>query len=532
MRWSLGRLVALTAAHCSLMGARAVPPLDTPGEHVVHVRDIAVPRDPPIVLAASGPQAKQLTPGVLATPDVRIYYPVDAASENRGRTPPRPFCTPAGCVSADTVGSGASSVLRRIFRPLRRSDDEGATSGSAEQVQTFPLVAFVHPLYGSTLEQWVSRNDALLRHMASHGYVVLTSLWVPGECGIAGVSAADGVTPCSGLPPGQYPLETYLRVARHTERVLKYVNGGNVGWLKGAGGGDGRSAFPSIGIVGYSVGGALAAWLAERAHHQPTATTRVDAVVALAPTVGRDEAAGGNGARGLFVNVSNAVPHLILVGNEDGMGGRDGTKVLYTESRNAPRVAVELVGATHCFVPFPLASECGLMSGRQQRSARWMTVAFLNNYLKDDPTHTPFVWGEDLIRAPGSRIASVGRDPALAVRGDPREVLMRANETRTVRLNVRSAGAPPPPTGWVVTLAVSPIGRRLVGDVAIDARLRAEGVDASSGDNSVRLYTSPGVADVVLSTPVDAREGMGQRVKVTVESDGTIAHDTLAVRVI
>ena len=64
------------------------------------------------------------------------------------------------------------------------------------------------------------------------------------------------------------------------------------------------------------------------------------------------------------------------------------------------------------------------------------------------------------------------------------------------------------------------------------ARLRAEGVDASSGDNSVRLYTSPGVADVVLSTPVDAREGMGQRVKVTVESDGTIAHDTLAVRVI
>lgn len=109
---------------------------------------------------------------------------------------------------------------------------------------------------------------------------------------------------------------------------------------------------------------------------------------------------------------------------------------------------------------------------------------------------------------------------------------MRANETRTVRLNVRSAGAPPPPTGWVVTLAVSPIGRRLVGDVAIDARLRAEGVDASSGDNSVRLYTSPGVADVVLSTPVDAREGMGQRVKVTVESDGTIAHDTLAVRVI
>ena len=500
---------------------------DEPGTHDVHVRDVAIPRSAQMARADN----KQLTPDAIAAPDMRIFYPTSAAIEPPARPRVgllRPLCTPAGCVSPNTVGSAASvPILQRVgsvfgFRSRSEDADEDTTLPSSPQPHA--LVAFVHPLYGSTMEQWVSRNDAFLRHLASHGYVVITSLWIPGECGLAGVSAVDGVTQCSGLPPGNYPLDMYLRSARHMQRAIQYVNRGNVPWLKRN---EGGAAFPAVGVVGYSVGGALAAWLAERGHLQPFMSTPIDAVVALAPTVGRPQ---GNGARNLFVNASNSVPHLIIVGSNDNMGGRDGTKVLYQELRKAPRVAVELSSSTHCFVPYPLASECGLRSGQQQRAARHHTVAFLDNYLKRDSTRGNLVWGDDLLRAPGAEVASVGRNPSMSVQLEDRDIQLQPGESRSILSQVLSTSAPPP-AGWSITLAVAPLGRRLPLDVTIDARVR-HADDVGDGKDSITIFSRPGGFILDLSAPPEARQGLSQRVMIKVQSEGTVARQTVAVRVI
>lgn len=188
----------------------------------MRVRDVSVPRATQVARLQETELAKQVVPDALETPDLRIFYPAGAEVSGTagGRSLIPPICTPAGCLSAPVWGS-APPLVRRIGNALnlRFLDEDAPAENVDDERQTHPLVAFVHPLYGSTFEQWTQRNDAMLRHLASHGYVVLATLHIPGECGVAGVSAVDGVTPCSGLPPGQYPLEVYLRAAKYVVLV-------------------------------------------------------------------------------------------------------------------------------------------------------------------------------------------------------------------------------------------------------------------------------------------------------------------------
>jgi len=328
-----------------------------------------------------------------------------------------------------------------------------------EALEALPIIGFVLPTYGDTAAGWTQRNEAMARHIASHGFGVVSSLATGGI-------QDEGRTRI----PGRYPVGVYLDAPVHMLQMLQRLadistNGTATSRFEPSLGPERDGALrllkdrvdvDNIAIAGYSVGGAGAMWTLELAETRWPG--HVVAAMMLAPAIGR-EGNQGNGARSLFVRGSSnrpaglnvTKPLLLITGSEDNMGGVDGSRNLYKSSTKAPRIMLEILGATHCFIPYEVANECAVDSYRQQVAAAEHAVAFFKLYLANDTAALPAVWGKELIEGSSMPLSTVWRS---------------------------SAG--PLPAGWLATLQDKGERRAPDGWARLDAeaQVRARAVDA------------------------------------------------------
>ena len=384
----------------------------------------------------------------------------------------------------------------RLFYPIvRKSDDDDASSSSSESstpppiapsALPLPVIGFVLPTYGDTPAGWTKRNEALANHIASHGFAVVSSLSTGGL-------QDEGRT----RVPGRYSVNVYLDAPVHTLQMLQRIadisvnrtitskfdstlreNDRTLNLLAG------NIDVYSMGIAGYSVGGAGAMWTLELAEERWPG--HVVAAMILAPAIGR-EGRSGNGARSLFVrgdvnrpsglNISK--PLLLMTGSNDNMGGVDGVRTLYKSAIESPRVMLELQGATHCFIPFEVANECTSSSWQQQVAAAEHAVAFFRLYLREDMNALPAVWGKELIEGSSMPLSTVWRS---------------------------SAG--PLPEGWMQQLKTSGERRAPEGwsRLEAEAQVRSRAVDAITESALRNEMTPPELAAAAATAAATAAE--------------------------
>ena len=268
----------------------------------------------------------------------------------------------------------------------------------------FPLVLYLHPTHGLVFEGWIAQNDAMLRVLASRGFVV---------CAPTIVGARDGRGPDSPVVGGLFPGEqhtaavierrVYPRLLAFAPRAAAHlVRMSLTGSPSDLSHDSGHSTNPSsnrssalsfpeslarvidpsrIAFAGFSSGAALAIYAADAAEQTWPGATR--AVVALAPTIGDfDFARTQFEGRAKRINV----PMLLVAGTEDGMGGLEGLVELGDAATNAPRVGVAVAGASHCHLYIPVGSECDWYDafndqGGIGKLGRFAASAFLHAYM-------------------------------------------------------------------------------------------------------------------------------------------------------
>ena len=263
---------------------------------------------------------------------------------------------------------------------------ETSTRVKREPNLRFPLVLYLHPLHGLALETWIAQNDAMLRLLASRGFVVCSPTMVGARGGEGATAPIVG-----GLFPGaQHTAAVAER--RVFPRFLAFAPraAAHLVRLGAFGSADANVSFPAtldraidperIAFAGFSSGGAMALYAADEAERKWPGATR--AAVALAPTVG-DFAF----ARERFERSTRAmrVPMMLIAGTEDGMGGMDGLVEVGDAATRAPRVGVAVAGASHCHLYVPLGSECDPRDPARDKGGvgalgRFATTAFLHAY--------------------------------------------------------------------------------------------------------------------------------------------------------
>ena len=268
----------------------------------------------------------------------------------------------------------------------------------------FPLVLYLHPTHGLVFEGWIAQNDAMLRVLASRGFVV---------CAPTIVGARDGRGPDSPVVGGLFPGEqhtaavierrVYPRLLAFAPRAAAHlVRMSLTGSPSDLSHDSGHSTRPSsnrssalsfpeslarvidpsrIAFAGFSSGAALAIYAADAAEQTWPGATR--AVVALAPTIGDFDF-----ARTQFEGRAKRtrVPMLLVAGAEDGMGGLEGLVELGDAATRAPRVGVAVAGASHCHLYIPVGSECDWYDafndqGGIGKLGRFAASAFLHAYM-------------------------------------------------------------------------------------------------------------------------------------------------------
>lgn len=337
----------------------------------------------------------------------------------------------------------------------------------ASSAEPIPVIAFVLPTYGDTASGWTQRNEPFARHLASYGFAVVSSL-------LTGGIQDQGRT----RVPGYYPIEVYLDAPVHALQAMQRLadiseKGTRVSRFGSDGLGAERNSTLDLlkdaintrkmAVTGYSVGGAGAMWTLETAEQRWPG--HVVAGMMLAPAIGR-EGSRGNGARSLFVRsltrptgLNVTKPLLLLTGSNDNMGGVDGVRNLYKSATKSPRLMLELLGATHCFVPFEIANECSVDSYRQRLAAAEHAVAFFRLYLKDDMDALSSVWGKELIEGSSMPLSTVWRSSAGPLPEGWLEVLQTSGERRA-------------PDGWARLDAEAQVRARAV-DAATEAVLQS-----------------------------------------------------------
>ena len=321
------------------------------------------------------------------------------------------------------------------------------------------LALYQHPTHGYTLEAWTSRNDAMLRLLASRGVVV---------CSPVRVGALDGdgasVPILGGLIPGAqrsrevidarvYPrlqsfaLRVLSAVARLSETDRSFILHDAI---------DVRAAA----FVGFSAGAALAVYAAEAS--QTLWPGAVRAVVALAPTTGD--------SREALQELRRRAPRLeipiaLVSGREDTMGGFDGLVALGDGASRAPRVGIVAEGATHCHVYIPFGSQCA--SPRADLGAvaaldRHVASAFILAYAEGDANAADAVWsGASAMNAIGPWNVAVKTEPmvelSVRVPGDDLDRAGDGSASVTYAFDPRKKA-------WVTRLPIRAVALRAMED--------------------------------------------------------------------
>lgn len=253
-----------------------------------------------------------------------------------------------------------------------------------------PLVVFCFPIHGFPFVAWRRLLAPILQALVTNGFAVAS----PSTVGL-GVRQIRG-----GLFPGTESTASGMDLREIATRYLNFMTHGTRYLVDRVENDPSFAAHPNtarIGIVGFSVGGAMAQYLSQTLD-KTALPGRVSVVVALAPTIGSEAPFSGDdiGAQ-LFQTYSiNTVPTFYVAGENDSMGGLRDSKLYYTRS-TVPRVRIIAGnGATHCHAIVPM-SECDLLAGTRGVHAldAVVTHAAMTYYLLPDASY----WREKRARA-------------------------------------------------------------------------------------------------------------------------------------
>ena len=297
-----------------------------------------------------------------------------------------------------------------------------------------PLVLFMFPIHGFPFTTWRTLMANVIRALVSNGFAVATpaSIDPNGNRPIQGGMFPGTTSTVSGIDLREMATR-YLNFFTHASRYLVDLAQSDPSFAL-----HGKLDTSRIGTMGFSVGGALSQYLAQRLDAELPG--RVVAEVALAPTIGTEVPFTGVDDIGaeLFREFASSmtVPTVFVTGENDGMGGLRDSAIYYDQSR-APRVRVIAGnGATHCHAVVPM-SECDLVQGTRglQSLDSIIAHAMMTLYLRPDTPRwreerelaTEIIWRDGLEAlhaqtvtplAPPNRaweIRKVERDPELSL---------------------------------------------------------------------------------------------------------------------
>ena len=278
--------------------------------------------------------------------------------------------------------------------------------------ERFPVVFFMFPVHGFPFTVWRTLLAPVIRSLTSHGFAVATPNVIGAESRrvITGGIFPGAQTTVSGIDLREIATR-YVNFMTHAVRYVDDLasrDRATVDFI------DPRR----VGLMGYSVGGALAHYVALRLEH--ALPRKVACVIAFAPTIGSDDpfdpSSDDIGAE-LFRELIDAppagVPTIYVAGEKDGMGGLRDSGVYFSHIR-APRVRV-IAGedATHCHAIAPM-SECDVVAGTRglQRLDSIVALTALTLYARpptDDPTRRELakriLWYDEGLRALQSQIS-------------------------------------------------------------------------------------------------------------------------------
>ena len=304
--------------------------------------------------------------------------------------------------------------------------------------ERFPLVYFMFPVHGFPFTVWRTLLAPVIRSLTSHGFAVATP-------NVIGADERRVIT--GGVFPGAQTTVSGIDLREIATRYVNFMTHACV-YVDNLASHDGSTIdfidSRRVGLMGYSVGGALVHYVALRLEH--VLPKKIACVVAFAPTIGSDEpfnpSSDDIGAE-LFRELINAppagVPTIYIAGEKDGMGGLRDSGIYFSHIR-APRVRV-IAGedATHCHAIAPM-SECDVVAGTRglQRLDSIVALAAMTLYARPPSDTDPnrrelakrIIWYDDVLRALQSRISPatpasrrwsvrrVEREPDIRIRAD------------------------------------------------------------------------------------------------------------------
>ena len=353
---------------------------------------------------------------------------------------PGPYAQPSLVAEAVSVADGgATRESGEVV--IQYSATAAATAAAAGD--GLPLVVFLFPIHGFPFNAWRNLLSSIIRALCSHGFAVLT----PRRIGAGARAISGGLFPgASSTASGMDLREIATRYLNFMTHAVEYVADLATSARLGA-----DVDVGAIGFAGFSVGGALAQYTAQRVDAQMPG--RVTCVFAIAPTIGTEDISADNDDVGaqLFHTfaASMSIPTVFVAGIDDRMGGYRDSALYYRDSV-APRVRIVAgSGATHCHAVIPM-SECDLALGTRGLDALDGVVgaATLTYYLRraDDARYAAqravaeeIIWRDGLREIETSRAPLVPANQRWTV-----DAVERAPEI-AVRLNEYSMSAPVAP---------------------------------------------------------------------------------------
>lgn len=284
--------------------------------------------------------------------------------------------------------------------------EDGADATLDRAGAPYPVIAFGHGF-----AQTPDRYDGTLRHLASHGYLVVAP------------ESFSGILPA---PDHSAFADDLLRSLSWLEEVSAGAPGGPTDLV-------GVVDVGVYGLSGHSMGGGASLLATAR-------DARIRAVAPLAPAETRPSA--------VAAMAEVRVPVALIAGSEDAITPLDEHQRPMFVAGLDPRLLLVVRGGSHCGFqdkPFPLACDRGSMAPEDQLAlTRWILTAFFELHLRGRDDVWPVVWGTEMLEAPELDVIA---EPGLEVwhlpaTGDPGSAMLRNTGPEPARfdLSVEPAG--------------------------------------------------------------------------------------------
>lgn len=299
------------------------------------------------------------------------------ASATSGQDLAEPGPYQAGYQEVSIARPGGSTFTARLFYPATAAGEGNPIDVSGGP---YPAISFGHGFF-----QAVSNYQSTLRHLATHGYLVIAT------------NSQGGLFPNhAAFAEDMLLCLAWLEQQNATPESLVYQ----------------LVATNAFGLSGHSMGGGAAILAAD--------DSRVCVVVPLA--------AANTNPSAVAASANVRVPLRHIVGSADSIVSAASTRLMYDNTPN-PRQFVNIQGGFHC--GFIDAQGFGCDSGSMSRSdqlafTRRLLTEFFDLYLKADQSQAEAVWRSETHTDPRLAYASV---PDSEILPSQQAVVLRAGST-------------------------------------------------------------------------------------------------------